>query len=113
MKNYIETPTLELDKCGYKYSFNGNSDWELCAFVIQDHFELPKKATHIQFRAYKEDGRDEEGHDRVKVCFCVNGDDSVTLIDNENEYILMDTRESIRKLRGRRKTWYVELYYWE
>lgn len=106
MKNYIETPILELYV--ERYYYHKNDGWDFCAGTVSDYFELPPTATHIQFLAYKEDK-----YDRIKVIFCSNGDDTSTCIDGQLEYIVTDTRDAIRKLRGQRKTWFVELYYWE
>ena len=112
MKNYIETPILKRHESRSWHRStddNGPWTWIFCASVILEYFELPKKAKRIQFRAYKE-----FKPGRVKVKFDgVNQHEHYAAVDGDNVEFVFYTLELIRIFRKRRKTWYVELYYWE
>jgi hypothetical protein len=90
--------------------------WWFCGESIREAFSIPVKATAIQFRAFKKPapGRWEIVRDRYgrfdfdfwRVRFEGEGE--------SKSYIIEDCTElDIFKLLGkRRKTWYVDVYYW-
>lgn len=88
--------------------------WFVCRSRLRRIFDIPKEATKIQFRAYSE-----PGPGRTKMKFIVVNDywsvpDKLVCIDgHEDEIMVEDTFDSIKTLGKGRKTWYVNVYYWE
>ncbi len=88
--------------------------WFICRSRLRGVFEIPKEATKIQFRAYSE-----PGHGRTKMKFVATEDcwgltDKTVSIDGHGDEIMVeDTFDSIKTLGKGRKTWYVNVYYWE
>lgn len=90
--------------------------WFVCQSRLRNIFEIPKVVTKIQFRAYSEPGRG-----RTKVKFIVGDPDPVNgyleklvfIDDHGNEFLVDNTFDAIKTLAKGRKTWYVNVYYWE
>lgn len=117
MSKSILSPVLVLEVCSDFYTCETpGSDWAFCRWEIKEYFEIPAKAKQIQFRAF-----DEPGPGRTKVKFVhydsttLSGVNGVHVDGDKNlrKYLLPGTQDAIKKLAGRRKIWYVDVYYWE
>lgn len=88
--------------------------WFICRSRLRNIFEIPKGATKIQFRAYSE-----PGPGRTEMKFTESKDSwgdayKIVSIDGHgDEDIVDDTFDRITTLAKGRKTWYVNVYYWE
>ncbi len=88
--------------------------WFVCRRRLRNIFEIPKEATKIQFRAYSE-----PGPGRTEMKFTESKDSwgstyKIVSIDGHGDEDMVDeTFDSIKTLGKGRKTWYVDVYYWE
>lgn len=119
---YFQSPKLPKSAAGISYSlckrpfsiwdwldFKDGDFWKwwFCADELHEVFEFPRKATHIQFRAYREDGPG-----RIKIKF--TGPYEIQIEDEENhtevDHSVYFSAQDI--LGARKKVWYLELFYW-
>jgi hypothetical protein len=106
-RNIIQSPKLLRDNTSFSLL---NGDWWFCADAILKVFDLPKSTNAIQFRAFREPapGRWKIYRDPY-LFFCWHVKDS----PGELHVVAFSTAEDIFRLLGeRRKTWYIEVYYW-
>lgn len=116
MSRSILSPKLTLNTSNSFYSdIEEESDWAFCKDTLRCYFEIPEGVKQIQFRAFNE-----PGPGRTKIKLEHYGDDKVlwsgVFIDGKKElreYVVEETQDAIKKLAGRRKIWYVDVYYWE
>ena len=116
MSKSILSPVLTLQAWNDFYDDEG-SDWSFCRSYLREYFEIPAGVKQIQFRAF-----DEPGPGRTKVKFVhygsvvtCGGVSGVHVDGDKNlrEYLVSYTQDAIKKVAGRRKIWYVDVYYWE
>lgn len=116
MSKSILSPVLTLVGWSDFYT-NEESGWDFCRSDLRRYFEIPAGAKQIQFRAF-----DEPGPGRTKVKFVhytsvppLSATSGVLVDGDKNlrEYLVGGTQDAIKKLAGRRKIWYVDVYYWE
>ncbi len=111
MSKTILSPVMTLNEWSDFFTAEeGESDWALCRSILRAYFEIPVGAKQIQIRAFDEPG---PGRTRVKLVHYDSVTWSGVLIDSVREYIVNETQDAIKKVAGRRKTWYVDIYYWE
>ena len=125
MSKSILSPKLTYNQPTGFYISDDGYDWAFCKDILRHYFDVPKDAKQIQIRAYDEPG---PGRTTIKLvhyddvtwsgvlidgstgrCAAAAGDDD----SDDREYIVHETQDAIKKLAGRRKTWYVDVYYWE
>lgn len=88
--------------------------WFICESRLKTYFEVPKGTTKVQFRAYSE-----PGPGRTEMKFTVSEDywsdthKTVSIDGLKDEGLVDDTFDRIKTLAKGRKTWYVNVYYWE
>lgn len=125
MSKSILSPKLTYNQpTGFYLNDDNDYEWGFCKDILRYYFDIPEEAKQIQIRAYDEFG---PGRTKIKL---VHYDDvtwSGVLIDgstrrcavgvaddsDDREYIIEETQDAIKKLAGRRKTWYIDVYYWE
>lgn len=109
-KNYIDGPKLKRVGNYFEESDDPLSDWTVCRDTIRLVFDVPAKAKIIQFRAYRKNA---SGRCRVKFrSYSPRVKIDSDFADPLNDYLFSWTHAIIMRLLGRRKTWYVECYYW-
>lgn len=118
MSRSILSPVLTLgDWSGsFTHEATNGTAWDICKDHLRYYFDVPKGAKQIQFRAF-----DEPGPGRTKMTLVhfskIKVGSGVYIDDGAGgtcrEYLMSETQDAIKKLAGRRKTWYVDVYYWE
>lgn len=97
------------------------TEWWFCGFELKACFGLPDDVQAVQFRAFTEDGpgRHEVTLFHAAACALVHDDhecDNRAFDDPADRlfrYIDDDTMLDIIRLLGRRrKTWFIEVFYW-
>lgn len=110
MSKSILSPVLTLSEWIDFYTNTEEADWAFCRSTLREYFDIPAGAKKIQIRAYDEFG---PGRTRVSLLHYDNRTWSGVLIDGVREYLVTETQDAIKKVARRRKTWYVNVYYWE
>lgn len=114
MLDYIESPLLDYGDDFYQVVNDSEwvDSWYFCEDFLHKVFDFPEGTQEIQFRAFKEPGPNRV---EVKFDFKVNDNSESNCFVKEKgwHYIIDETLGLIKALAKRRRTWYVELYYWE
>lgn len=111
MSKSILSPKLTYNQpTGFYLSDDNDYDWAFCKDILRHYFEVPKDAKQIQFRAYDEPG---PGRTEIKLLHYDKVTWSGVLIDGERQYVVEETQDVMKKVARNRKTWYVDVYYWE
>jgi len=118
----IRSPIFDINKfeTAFEKDHNiGSNGWYFCRATILSHFNVPRGAKRIQFEAYTEPGTNrykvEFRKDDDQVHGIVRVEDGLDCFDEECwDYLITDTaRRIVRLLGGKRKIWYIKVYYWE
>lgn len=126
---FLQSPKIPCPRKGGSFSIQGKfvrteedpegyheQSWWFCGTSMRDCFDLPMNTKAVQFRAFTE-----PGPGRWEIKFGTAGTDEVCCrarYEGEGEaklYWLDDDtldRDIFGLLGRRRKTWYVEVFYW-